>query len=332
MKHAKMLFILLIAASLASCNFSQNSTNQTSQVEAKTLIVADFNADSAYQYVNEQVAFGPRVPGSKSHSQCLDYLRNTLQRFGAEVTIQEGEGTAYDGQRIAIRNVIAKYLPDKANRIILCSHWDSRPFADHDPDKKRRDEPIDGANDGASGVGILLEAARQFNLKQPQIGVDIIFFDVEDYGTPDHKTMKEYRADTWCLGSQFWAKSKLGKNCEARFGILLDMVGAPEAQFYHEKYSTQYASEVVQKVWRTASEIGHGNRFAEQEAGYITDDHFYVNSLTDVPCIDIIHLEPQSGSTFGKYWHTHNDTMENIDKQTLAAVGETILTVVYNEK
>lgn len=332
MKHAKMLCILLAAISFASCNTSKNSSTQQNTTEPGELVFAEFNADSAYKFVDEQVAFGPRVPGSKSHSQCLDYLKNTLNRFGAEVEIQEGEGIAFDGQRIAIRNVIAKYRPEKANRVILCSHWDSRPFADHDPDENRRDEPIDGANDGASGVGILLEAARQFSLKQPSIGVDIIFFDTEDYGTPDHKTVKEYRADTWCLGSQFWAKSKAGKNCEARFGILLDMVGAPEAQFYHENYSMQYASGIVKKVWKIAAEIGHGNRFAEQEAGYITDDHYYVNSLTNVPCIDIIHLEPQSGSTFGKYWHTHNDTMENIDKQTLAAVGETVLTVVYNEK
>lgn len=324
----KMTFLLSTMMLVAACTQPlQQATNNSKNQEFNIV----FNADSAYKYIEQQVAFGPRIVGSGSHKKCLDYMVNKMREFGAEVTIQEGEGIDFYGKPIAIKNVISRILPQKANRIMLCSHWDSRPFSDNDPDKSRINDPIDGANDGASGVGILMEIARQLQKQNPNIGVDIIFFDVEDYGKPDH-IKADYRPDTWCIGSQYWAKSDEGRNCQDRFGILLDMVGAPGATFYYEGFSTTNAYGIVEKVWNTAAKIGYGNYFRNIEGGYITDDHYYINEFTKVPCIDIIHLDMSNGMSFGSYWHTHNDTMENIDRSTLSVVGETLLHVIYNER
>lgn len=315
-----------------SCSCTQ--TNRTAQVQ-KTIKVHDneitFSADSAYRYVTEQTAFGPRVPNTTAHTQCLNYLKTTFEHFGAQVTIQEGNGIAFNGQTLPVRNIIAQYNPQKANRIILCSHWDSRPFADQDANSDFHNTPIDGANDGASGVAILMEIARQLQKRPTDIGIDIILFDTEDYGTPNHIKLDKYVPDTWCLGSQYWGKSELGKNCQARYGILLDMVGASGAQFYQEHYSKSTAQNIVNKVWNAAQEIGYGNYFVDDNGGYITDDHYYVNKLTNIPCIDIIQYDPNSSSGFYEHWHTHNDIAENINKATLEAVGRTLLYVIYNE-
>ena len=322
------IFFILASMLTISCGSSNNPAS-TKAPEGNNITIS-FSADSAYSYIERQVAFGPRVPGTESHTKCLDYLVATLNSFGAQVSVQEGEGIDFYGKKMPVRNIIAHVGPEKAKRVLLCSHWDCRPFADNAADRSRINEPIDGANDGASGVGIILEIARQLQQKEATVGVDILFFDVEDYGKPDHIDV-EYRPDTWCLGSQYWGRSDEGQQCRARFGILLDMVGAPGAQFLRENFSVAYAANIVDKVWKAAETTGHGDRFLFEDGGYITDDHYYINQLTDVPCIDIIHLE-NGGTSFGAYWHTHDDTMKNIDRQTLSAVGETLLQVIYNER
>ncbi|MCQ2204722.1 MAG: M28 family peptidase [Bacteroidales bacterium] len=330
----KYTSILLLAASMTMSFVACRQTNNPSVAQKSVKMpVADisFSADSALRYVVEQTSFGPRVPGSDAHSRCLDYFKASFARFGAEVEVQEGSAKAFDGKMLPVRNVIAKYNKEKANRIILCSHWDSRPFADHDADSQYHNKPIDGANDGASGVGVLMEVARQFQVRKPDIGVDIILFDTEDCGTPDHLRLDNYVPDSWCLGSQFWGNSDMGRDSQARYGILLDMVGAPGAQFFQEGFSKQAAQSVVDKVWKAARNIGYGNYFVNDDGGYITDDHYYVNKLAKVPCIDIIQYDPLTSSGFYEHWHTHNDVVQNIDKNTLEVVGRTLLYVVYNE-
>ncbi|MCQ2202109.1 MAG: M28 family peptidase [Bacteroidales bacterium] len=322
----------VILFSLLSCQNTQHNNSGASATVKEEVLNVDFSADSAYQYTAEQVAFGPRVPGTEAHGKCLDYLASTLARFGAEVEIQEGDGTNYLGNRQHIKNVIGRIQPQKANRVILCAHWDSRPWSDNDKDAKVRDTPVDGANDGASGVGVLLEVARQLQLKQSKIGVDIIFFDVEDMGTPSHKNDVKHLQDTWCLGSQMWGQSDMGKRSQARFAILLDMVGAPNATFYRESFSMQWGSNIVDNVWGRAHKMGFGSYFVNSDGGYITDDHYYIHRHTKIPAIDIIQYDSQSNTSFGSYWHTQQDTMDNVDKATLNAVGSVVLGVLYNEK
>ncbi len=325
----KIFTLLLLSATLVSCNGRQTTIATASPVE-RQLPQVSFSSDSAYAYVGRQVAFGPRVPGTASHAACLKYLVSEMSRY-AQVDIQEGEGLAYDGSHEKIYNVIAHIAPEKNNRIMLSAHWDCRPFSDHDPDPSKRDMPVDGANDGASGVGILIEVARQLSLVPANVGVDIIFFDCEDGGTPDHKKV-EYRPDTWCVGSQFWSKSNMAQDARYRFGILLDMVGAPNAIFPVELYSKNYASDVVEKIWRTAERLGYGHTFVRDDGGYITDDHYYINKFAQIPTADIIHYDPSSAVGFCSAWHTTSDNLSNISKETLQMVGETILSVVYMEK
>lgn len=298
--------------------------------KAPASAVPSFQEDSAYAYIENQVKFGPRVPNTKAHKACGDYLANELRRFGAQVYEQEALLTAYDNTELEARNIIGSFHPENKNRILLFAHWDSRPYADHDPDPANHQTPIDGADDGGSGVGVLLEIARQIGQKDPGVGIDIIFFDAEDYGTPEFVT--DSKPDTWCLGAQFWAKNPHVPDYRADFGILLDMVGAKNATFFKEQQSTRYAAKYVEEVWSTARDLGYGKYFIQADGGAITDDHQYVIQGRSIPCIDIINYDPETEKGFGDHWHTINDTMENIDPQTLKAVGQTVLEVIYTSR
>lgn len=325
-----LLFLGLLMF-LFSCS-KVGKTNQTDNLDKKTDVeIPAFSVDSAFAFIQKQVDFGPRVPNTKAHQDCANFLAEKLKSFQAEVIVQETDLRTFDGKTLKAKNIIGSYNLEAKTRILLFAHWDTRPWADHDSDPKNYDTHILGANDGASGVGVLLEVARQFNLQKPEVGVDIIFFDAEDYGAPD-KFATEETTHSWCLGSQYWAQNKHKPGYRAKYGILLDMVGAGNAKFYREQVSDYYAKYVVNKVWNQAESLGFSAYFINQTGGAITDDHVYVNQIGGIPSINIIHQELNSETGFGHYWHTVNDTMENIDKNTLNAVGTTLLHVIYNEK
>ena len=298
-------------------------------VEETNISIPDFNSDSAYYFVKKQVDFGPRVPNTKPHKQCSEYLVSKLKSFNFTVTVQEGEVYTFNNSKLNLNNIIAAYKPEATDRILLFAHWDTRPFADQDT--KDKNFPIDGASDGASGVAVLLEVARQINLSNPTIGIDIIFFDAEDFGQPDG-SMTERQSDTYCLGSQYWARHPHKANYRPRFGILLDMVGGKNATFTKEGTSLNYAPSVARKVWAAAKKIGYSNYFSTKSTDWITDDHLYINKIAKIPSIDIIQYDESTRSNFAAYWHTHNDNMSAIDAATLKAVGQTLLEVIYREK
>lgn len=316
---------------LASCGSSKNkNTTEETTGPVAPVQVPVFNADSAYAYIECQTDFGPRVPGTEAHRKCGDYLAAQLGQAGAKVYNQYAEVITYDGKIVRARNIIGSYAPDTRKRILLCAHWDSRPFADADLPTHQR-KPIDGANDGASGVGVLLEIARHLQQQAPAMGIDIVFFDVEDYGIPEFYE-GDYKADTWCLGSQYWGRIPHVPDYKARFGILLDMVGGKNATFYYEGYSSRTAKEAMKKIWDTAHRLGHKQYFIAKEGGEVTDDHVYVNRFRQIPCVDIIDYNPHNKHGFNPTWHTLEDHIGNIDKATLQAVGETVMAVIYNEK
>ncbi len=330
----KFIYLLLGCLFLSCCG-QRSATKGTETLgesvksnSEKSMIAPVFDADSAYSYVAEQVAFGPRVPNSEAHKSCAAYLESELERHGAQVFVQEAVLTAYNGDQLDARNIIGAFGPDKTRRILLFAHWDSRPYADHDADEANHRKPIDGADDGGSGVGVLLEIARQIGQKAPEVGIDIIFFDAEDYGTPEF--VNEDKPNTWCLGSQFWAKKPHVPGYKAEYGILLDMVGAKGATFYKEHTSVLYASRYVEKIWAAARDLGYGKYFINATSGGVIDDHVYVIEGRRIPCLDIINYDMERFD-FASYWHTMNDNMENIDKETLKAVGQTVLEVIYNE-
>lgn len=323
----KYFIFAIVLSFLSACGFASH-TEKSKQDNTIVRVVPTFNADSAYQYVKAQCDFGPRVPGSEAHSACLAYFVEQFNAFGADtVIVQEGEMTIYDGTKKPVRNVVASYGLGKPNRVMICAHWDSRPFADNDINPDNRRKPIIGANDGASGVGVILELARQLGLKDAAMGVDLILFDLEDWGAPDWEQSK--LADGgWALGSKYWASHPHIPGYQAQFAILLDMVGGRGAQFYREYFSEQYAAWVVDKVWNKAADLGLGHLFVNQRGGGVTDDHINV-IRAGIPCIDIIHFQADTESSFGDYWHTHNDDMRNIDPATLDAVGRVLMEIIY---
>ena len=326
MNYKYFLFAIVLSF-LSACSFASHS-EKTKQDDTIVRVVPTFNPDSAYQYVKAQCDFGPRVPGTEAHTACLQYFVEQFSRFGADtVIVQEGESMIYDGTKMPIRNVVASYGLGKPNRVMICAHWDSRPFADNDINPDNRRKAIIGANDGASGVGVMMELARQLGQKNAAIGVDLILFDLEDWGAPDWEQSK-LSDGGWALGSKYWASRPHIPGYQAQFAILLDMVGAQGAQFYREYFSDQYASWVVDRVWNKAADLGLGHVFVNQRGGGVTDDHINVNRA-GISCIDIIQFQTDTETGFGDYWHTHNDDMRNIDPLTLDAVGRVLMEIIY---
>jgi len=176
----KQLLFSAFLLTLAACNTGNKTESTATDTKKNASPAPSFNADSAFNFVKAQTDFGPRIPNSASQAKCAEWLSNTMKQFADTVIVQSFQSRGFDGKTLNGKNIISSFNPSKGNRIMLCAHWDSRPFADQD--SVRKNEPIDGANDGASGVGILMEVARQLSIAKPDLGVDIIFFDIEDYG------------------------------------------------------------------------------------------------------------------------------------------------------
>ena len=326
MKHLPIVILAVF------CMVGCHKAGKTAQdADASTV---SFSRDSAWQYVQDQISLGARVPGSTAHMQCAQYLQAQLRRFGAETEVQQGQMTDYKGDMQQVVNIVGHYGNSDKRRVLLCAHWDSRPWADQEEEYDNRMMPVLGANDGASGVGVLLEIARQTGLhlggdRDKEPAVDIVLFDCEDMGTPTFYTGKE-REDTWCLGSQMWAKENKARAKSYKYGILLDMVGAPDAVFPKEYYSMAYAPNVTEQVWRNALRLGYGALFRDIPSYPVTDDHYYINTIAGIPCVDIIHYDPHYNTGFAHWWHTLNDNMSNISPATLEAVGKTVMAIIQN--
>lgn len=324
---------ILLSLLLVSCGNSKKTAVAADDVVAQAVGPA-FNADSAYAFCAEQCAFGPRTMNSDAHERCGQWIAGKFRQYGMSVTEQRATLNGYDGTPLRCTNIIASYKPELTTRILLCAHWDSRPWADNDPDSANWRKPVMGANDGASGVAVMIEIARLLmaNGDSASVGIDFVCFDAEDWGTPQWSE-REDDASSWALGASHWAHNPHKQGYEARFGLLLDMVGGQGASFYQEGVSMQYAPAIVEKVWAAARAVGYGSYFPAEDGGMITDDHVPVNDVAKIPTIDIIAYYPdcrQSG--FGPTWHTVDDTMENIDRNTLKAVGQTVVQVLFSEK
>ena len=328
----KYYFSIVALAFLAACG-GEKEQKQTAEAPKKIVNVPAFNADSAYYFVQKQVDFGPRIPNTPAHKKTSDYFVSQFKKYGATVITQEFTALSFDNQSLRLKNIIASFGPDKKKRILLASHWDTRPFADKDSEKPRA--TFDGANDGASGVGVLLEIARVLKTQAPDVGVDLILFDGEDWGEKESgqariKLPSGY-TEWWCLGSQYWARNKHKKNYSASYGILIDMVGGRRSQFFRDGVSMEYAPKIVDKVWTIAHSLGYSDYFVKQNVPAITDDHLFINRLAKIPMIDIVPYRSGLGF-FGDFHHTRNDNMSLISKETLAVVGTTLLHVIYSEE
>ena len=326
--RSKYIFLsfLLVAALFSSCKSNKQTTEEVLQPVGPAFV-----ADSAMAYCKAQCDFGPRTMNSKAHDLCEEWIVNKFKGFGLEVETQKADLTGWDGTKLHSTNITAHFNPHAQRRILICAHWDSRPWADNDPDSTNWHKPVLAANDGASGVGVMLELARILqNDTTLAIGVDLVCFDAEDYGTPQWAEKREDSESTWALGAQYWAKN-LPENYEPQFGILLDMVGGQGAKFYQEQFSLRYAASIVDKVWSAARHAGFSSLFTNEVGGGITDDHIPVNEA-GIPTVDVIPFYPDCDqSSFGPTWHTVNDDMEHLDINTLKAVGQTLVQVIYSE-
>ena len=334
MEMMRKNYIYMMLAAVLMLTGCKNKKEGGAETEVPAVKVAiAFSADSAYRYCEQQCAFGPRTMNSEAHEACGQWIADKFRSFGMEVTEQKTTLKGYDGTPLRSTNIIASYRPSLADRILLCAHWDSRPWADNDPDKKNWKTPVMAANDGASGVGVMLEVARHLQQDSLPVGVDFICFDAEDWGTPQWDDEADGGSDTWALGAQYWAAHPHREGYKARYGILFDMVGGMGAHFYREGYSRHYASSVVRRVWQAAQTAGYSSFFLQQDGGTVTDDHVPVNQVAGIPCIDIIPYYPDCDqSSFGPTWHTLDDDMQHLDKSTLQAVGQTVIQVLYTEQ
>ncbi len=329
-KLSNLLSITCIIFFTSSCKYCSKPTPAVPNKPPVAVNAPAFNADSAYAHIAKQVSFGPRVPNTPAHVACGKWLDSMLRQYADTVYLQTGKVEAYDGTMLSFKNIIASFNPGMKQRIFLCAHWDTRHIADQDPDISKQKIPIDGADDGGSGVGVLIEIARALRQQPVKIGVDLVLFDVEDYGQPDEGVSS--KPDTYCLGSQYWAKKPHVPRYNAKYGILLDMVGAKGAAFPMEGYSQQFAPWLVRRVWNNAAQLGYSNYFHFKDSRRPTiDDHYYISKIAGFPVIDIINIDLNSQKMFGKYWHTHDDNLSVIDKNTLKAVGQTVLFTVYQE-
>lgn len=333
----KTAMIALAVSGFGACSGSAASTNanasSTSQQSTEKTVA--FDVDSAMSYLKAQVDFGPRVPGSDAHSKCGDWLVDKLKSIGADtVIIQKATVKGLHGENIPIRNIIGRFNTSAAKRALLLAHWDTRPWADEDSDPANHNTPIDGANDGASGVAVLLEIARNIKANGTQSGVDILFTDAEDGGLSapddaDAATIQKYE-DTWCRGTQYFVANPPYENAlNVEYAILLDMVGGRDAIFPAEYFSYQSSPRMTERVIRQAQRMGVASRFPRRVAGAINDDHVPLIK-SGIQAIDIIEAANAETGGFNPTWHTLNDNITNIDPATIDAVGR-VVTAVINE-
>ena len=325
-----IILIISIVLGCYSC-----STTKKSQTTEQSVVTVEFNADTAYTFCAAQCDFGPRTMNSEAHERCAEWIQQQFEQYGYSVQMQKADLKGYDGTILKSTNIIASQKL-KANsqkpeaRIFICAHWDSRPWADNDPDEANWRKPVMAANDGASGVAVMLELARLLQQNDSaRMAVDFICFDAEDWGIPQWEN--DVDGDSWALGAQYWANSQEPKAKSYQYGILLDMVGGQGAKFYREGFSLKYAHNIVERVWQAANTAGYASIFPYLDGGYVTDDHVPVNEKAGIPCIDIINHYPDcEQSSFGPTWHTVNDDMQHIDKNTLKAVGQTLIQLIYS--
>lgn len=309
---------LSLAFAFSACDFSCASHSP----QPKDALPV-FNENLAYAQILAFEKFGPKIPGTPASRNAGDWIVSELQKSKVKVLEQNAEAKTFDGKTIPIRNIIAQINPEAKDRYLLSAHWDSRPFADEDPDLKYRHTPVPAVNDGGSGVVVLLGIAKALENKSLSIGVDLLFLDAEDWGTPSNE-------ESYCLGTQYWAKNPVPANYQAKFGINYDMVGRIGSIFPVEINSERQAGTVIQKLQAAAQTLGYQDFFPKFRVGPVIDDHIYLMQGRHFPVADLIYMTPEG--RFPPEWHTHQDTSEFISRDVLKVVGQTTLKVLWDEQ
>jgi len=315
----KLLISLILMISFAGCSQKENKNPlpATKTEKREPLKIPAFDGTNAIRYLTRQTDFGPRTPGSVAHDQCLLYLVSEMEKFAEAVNRQDFSHKGQDGKNIAMTNIISSFNLKATTRILLLAHWDSRPFADEDPEPRNRTKPVLGANDGASGIAVLMEIARHLKQQSPAVGIDMLFTDGEDYG-------KRGDNKNYLLGSRYFAKN-ISPGFKPAFGILIDMIGDAQLEIPKDQYSLRYAPEIVDLLWSKARELGI-YQFSDKLQGWVIDDHLPLNEI-GIKTVDLIDFSYPDESN--RYWHTVQDTPDKCSAESLEAVGKVILHIIY---
>jgi hypothetical protein len=315
------LFVFAIVAASSCGDDSRTPSKGSAPLFSAPAQYPAFSGSRAFALLERQVAFGPRVPGTRAHAECLQFFLDHFDSLGIATERQEFTLPGYDGETLPLTNVIARINPGASRRVLLAAHWDSRPWADYDPDPDRQLLPVHGANDGASGVAVLLHAAEVLAENPPPIGVDIVLFDGEDYGRENDESM-------FLLGSRYFSVTFDGT--PPVFGILLDLVGDRDARFPREAFSRQYAGDVLDMVWDAARMLGL-SRFTQEEHSPVLDDHVPLNTVAGIKTINIIDaalVGHDASSPRRQYWHTRDDLPAQCDPAPLEDVGTLLMYII----
>jgi Zn-dependent M28 family amino/carboxypeptidase len=308
MAHRPLLLAALAALALLGCSDSKSVTPKTA-----------FSGTAALGYAKAQLDFGPRVPGTEAHRRAGDWIVAQMRRTADTVVVQSWSHVTAKGDTLPLRNVLARFRPEATERVLYLTHWDSRPVSDEASDERQRQLPVPGANDGASGVGLFVALGEALKATPPNVGVDLLFVDGEDYG--------DFGANQDVLiGSMYFADHLPSPGYQPLYGVLWDMIGDRDLRIPQELNSVRAAPEVVQRVWGVAEELGYGAVFVPESGIAVTDDHIpLINKGLHV--IDVIDLDYKS-ATGQEYHHTPDDTLYKISAESLQIVGDVALTLV----
>ncbi|MCX6144221.1 MAG: M28 family peptidase [Ignavibacteriales bacterium] len=318
MTHLALSFLLSFA--LAGIPASPVFLHHPSQQRQPGARQGKFDSAKAYSYLVKQTQFGPRDPGSTAHERCLKFLREELGKYADVVVPQAFSYAVPKWKRVQLTNLLASFNTRATNRLFISAHWDTRPWADQDPEKKNWTKPIVGANDGASGVAIILELARQLRQFPPAVGVDLVLFDGEDLGTSGF-------GGSFSIGAQHFAKNR-PPGFNPRFGINIDMVGDRNLEIEREQNSERLAPEIQNLIFSTARRLMLPG-FIDSPGNEITDDHLPLNDA-GIPTVDLIDFKYPDGSN--KYWHTMADTPDKCSAESLGVIGTLLLEIIYTQQ
>ena len=308
-----MLFSLVLCL-LVGCKGGDAKEGTAAQKTATTATSTGFSGSAAYGYAKAQVDFGPRVPGTPAAKKAGDWIIQQMRARADTVIVQSFTYTTADGKKLPLRNILARFRPQLSERVLYLTHWDSRPVSESASTEAEKKMPVPGANDGASGVGMFIALGDVLKRSPPNVGVDLLFTDGEDYGQfgpPEVDVL---------IGSKYFATHLPSPGYKPLYGVLWDMIGDKDLRIPYEMNSFQQAPEVVSRVWQTAADLGYGDVFVQESGGLITDDHIPLLN-TGLRVIDVIDL------TYAPH-HTPQDTMDKISAKSLAIVGDVATALV----
>lgn len=283
-------------------------------------VLYGFSGDEAFHYLTIQTDLGPRNPGSPGHEKLQNWLISQGNTYGDTVIIQAFTGNdPFNNKKVALKNILVRYNPAKKNRVMLSAHYDTRPVADHDPDPQLQKLPILGANDGASGVAVLVGIMHHLKKNPHNLGVDIMFWDGEDLGRKEH-------AEEFCQGSRYYSYHVIEPS--PKEGILIDMIGDAELEIFFESQSMQYHPDLEYRIFELARELGFGNIFIPKLLTSVYDDHVPLNLIAGIPTIDLIDF--RYPNAYENYWHTQEDLPDKCSPESLEIIGTLLIEYLEN--